>query len=144
MVMVMANIVDKFLDRVEKEANKKIVYQRVYMRPSKVKSVIGFIVSLICFIVMIGLFSFTIFFWVLFLLNIVLLLFYAVNAFTEKGIALPKTIAVELPDEEEDSSEEEINYFPDSDDEDTDFENDNSFYDQEDYNEENGDDNERQ
>ena len=120
MVMIMKgnNVVDKFLDRIGREANKKIVYQRIYQRPSKAKSIVGFVVSLICFIIMLGLFSFTGFFLFLFTFNIILLVFYGVNTFTEKGIPLPKTVSYELPDEEElekQEEEEEINYFPDAD-----------------------------
>ncbi len=129
MVVVMNNnnIIDKFLDRVEKEANKKIVYQRIYQRPSKAKSIIGFIASLAFFIVMLGLFSFSGFFFLLFISDIIILIFYGVNVFTEKGIGLPKTIAIELPSEEEmqeieNEEEEEIDYFPDLDDEEIDEE----------------------
>ena len=51
------NIIDKFLDSYEKSSNTKKSYVRIYQRPSKLKSLLGFIFSLLCFIVLIRLFD---------------------------------------------------------------------------------------
>ena len=122
MVIVMnqdKNRLDMFLEGLTKEGNKKIIYEKVYIRPTKFKSIIGFIASLIFFIILLGLFTFSVMYFVLLIGNILILLFFSINTFTEKGIGLPKNIAY-VVSEEEDNQGEEI-------DEDAYYEQDNSF-----------------
>jgi len=123
MVMIMnqdKNNLDRFLEGLTTEGNKKIHYEKIYVRPSKLKSVIGFIASLIFLIIMIGLFTLSVMYFVLLIGTVLILVFFSVNAFTEKGLGLPKTIAyVEEEEEEEPIEDEEYN------------EDNSSFYDEE-------------
>lgn len=104
------NNLDRFLEGLTSEGNKKIAYDKVYERPSKAKSVIGFIISLIVLVILIGLFTLSVMYFVLIIGDVLLLVFFGVNAFTDKGIGLPKTIAYvvedEEPEEEYDDQEE--------------------------------------
>ena len=104
------NNLDRFLEGLTSEGNKKITYDKVYERPSKAKSVIGFIISLIVLVILIGLFTLSVMYFVLIIGDVLLLVFFGVNAFTDKGIGLPKTIAYvvedEEPEEEYDGQEE--------------------------------------
>lgn len=88
------NIIDKFLDSYEKSSNTKKSYVKIYQRPSKLKSLLGFIFSLLCFIVLIRLFVFKVLYFVILIFNLLILLFYSINLFTEKGIGIPKNIEV--------------------------------------------------
>ena len=109
MVIVMnqdKNRLDMFLEGLTKEGNKKIIYEKVYIRPTKFKSIIGFIASLIFFIILLGLFTFSVMYFVLLIGNILILLFFSINTFTEKGFGLPKNIAYVVS--EEDNQGEEI------------------------------------
>lgn len=94
------NVVDKFLDGYEYANNEKIVYKRVYQRPSKIKSIFGFIFCLIFFIILIRFFVFKLLYFVILLFDIAVLSYYAINLFTKNGIGLPKTIEVKEEVEE--------------------------------------------
>jgi len=95
------NNLDRFLEGLTTEGNKKIHYEKTYVRPSKLKSVIGFVASLIFLIIMIGLFTLSVMYFVLLIGTVLVLVFFSVNVFTEKGLGLPKTIAYVEEDEEE-------------------------------------------
>lgn len=101
------NIIDKFLDGYEKSSNTQRVYTRVYERPSKLKSLVGFIFSLLCFIILIRLFVFKMLYFVILIFNLLILAFYSINLFTEKGIGLPKT--VEMIEDIEDADTDDDN-----------------------------------
>lgn len=104
------NVVDKFLDGYEYANNEKTVYKRVYQRPSKLKSVLGFIFSLIFFIILIRFFVFKVLYFVILLFDLAILAFYSINLFTEKGIGLPKTIEVLEENKEEATKDNEDTY----------------------------------
>ncbi len=88
------NIVDKFLDGYEQANNDKVIYKRVYQRPSKIKAIVGFVFSLIIFIILIRYFVFKLLYFVILLGDLSFLSYYGLNLFTEKGFGLPKTIPV--------------------------------------------------
>ena len=140
------NNLDRFLEGLTSEGNKKIVYEKTYVRPSKAKSVIGFIISLIVLIILIGLFTLSVMYFVLIIGNVLLLVFFGVNSFTEKGIGLPKTIAYaveeEEPEEYDDSEEYDNEEYNNEDYSNEEYSN-SSFYNQ-DENNYNEDDEERQ
>ena len=100
------NNLDLFLEGLTKEGNKKVYYEKVYVRPSKFKSVLGFIASLIFLVILIGLFTFSVMYFVLLIGSILVFLFFTINAFTKKGIGLPKNIAYVVEEEIEEDSEE--------------------------------------
>ena len=122
------NNLDRFLEGLTQEGNKKIYYEKVYERPSKARSIIGFIISLIVLIIIIGLFTLSVMYFVILIVNILLLVFFGVNTFTEKGIGLPKTIPYVIEEEEpevedeEDYSEEEGSSFYDQEEPDEEYE----------------------
>ena len=100
------NNIDKFIDGFNEASKKKVVYERVYVRPTKFKSIIGFVASLIFLVILVGLLTFNVMYFVLLIGNIIILIYFSINTFTEKGIGLPKTIAVPIIDEEEEEVEE--------------------------------------
>lgn len=100
------NHLDRFLEGLTTEGNKKVVYEKVYVRPSKFKSVIGFIMSLIVLIILIGLFTLSVMYFVLIIGDVLVFVFFAVNAFTEKGFGLPKTIGYVVEEDEEETEDE--------------------------------------
>ncbi len=90
------NIIDKFLAHYDNmnAINENIEYQKVYKKPSRFKCIVGFIFSLLCFIFLIAFFVFKVMYFVILLFNILILAYYAINLFTEKGIGLPKMVPV--------------------------------------------------
>ncbi len=101
------NIVDKFLDGYEYANSERKCYKRVYQKPSKIKAIIGFIFSLIFFIILIRLFVFKILYFIILIGDIVVCSYYGINLFTKKGIGLPKTVEV-IVDEEVSQKNEDI------------------------------------
>lgn len=95
------NGIDRFLDNIERRSNKKTEYVKIYEKPSKFKCFIGFVFSLVFLVILIGLFSFNLMYFLLLIGCILVLLYFAVNLFTEKSFGLPKTIAVEIKEDEE-------------------------------------------
>ncbi len=88
------NIVDKFLDIYDEQNSNGAQYQKIYVRPSKTASFIGFVVSLFIFIIILSIFSLNIMFFLMFFICLGVLLYYGINLFTKKGIGLPRTIVV--------------------------------------------------
>ena len=105
---------DGFLDGIAEESNRKKEYVRVYERPSKVKSVLGFIAALVFLVILIGLFTFNVMYFVLLIVNILVLVYFGVNAFTVNGFSIGKTYIVnadeEEPEEENYDDYDEENY----------------------------------
>lgn len=89
------NIIDKFLDNYEKQNDSNLVYKRVYVKPSKFKTIIGFIFSFGFLIILIRFFTRKPFYFVLLIGDILAFIYYSLNLFTKKGLPLPKTVAVE-------------------------------------------------
>lgn len=85
------NIIDRFLDDYEAVDTSKD-YQKVYRKPSKGKSISLFIVCIIFLILLILFmgFSFNMVNIVLYGGDLVLIIYYGINAFTKKGFVLPK------------------------------------------------------
>ncbi len=106
------NVFDKFLDNYER-ANVKQEYEKVYQRPSKFKSIVGFSFSFIIFILLLFMFVFDWLYFFLLLFDVAICIFYGINLFTEKGIGLPKYVMVEKKEiqykEEMDDTEDKDN-----------------------------------
>lgn len=102
------NIIDKFLETYEYGNNNQNVYKRIYQRPTKFKSIVGFIFCLIILIVLIILFVPKVIYFVLVLGDLIILAFYGINVFTKKGIGLPKTVLVKQEEKVEDSDESSL------------------------------------
>ena len=92
------NIVDSFLDIYENLSNKNShkKYKIVYKKPSKIKCLLSFGFCLLFMIILIPMFSFTFMYMLLFLGDLIILLYYGINLFTKKGWPLPKRV----PDDE--------------------------------------------
>ena len=86
------NLIDYFLDNYESIPEE---YERVYEKPKKSKCIIGFIGSIIFLLALIPFASLNSLFFVLLIGDLLLIAFYGINLFTEKGIKLPKTVKVE-------------------------------------------------
>lgn len=105
------NIFDKFLDTYDKYNAKKKVNVETYYRPSKAKCIFGFIFCLIFFIILIRIFNFSLMYLFLFIGDLICLVYFGLNLFTERGFVIKQKHYVPeeylIQDEEED--EEEIN-----------------------------------
>lgn len=96
------NLIDYFLDNYESVPEE---YERVYEKPKKSKSIIGFIASIVFLIALIPFASLNSLFFILLIGDLLTIAFYGINLFTEKGIKLPKTVKVERKIEEESNNE---------------------------------------
>ncbi len=101
-------LVDKFLDSYDsynqKKGQTKIV--TVYVRPTKFKSIVGFIFCLIFFVLLITMFTFNLFYFLMLLGSLAATIYYGINLFTPNGIGLPKSFEVPI---EEENLQEDIN-----------------------------------
>lgn len=93
------NIVDKFLDKYETITNNQVRYKKVYQRPSKVKSLMGFVFWGILFVLLLFMFVFSLLYLVIMILVFLAVLYYGINLFTEKGFGLPKRVPVDENDD---------------------------------------------
>ncbi len=86
------NLVDKFLDIYKREDNYQ--YKTIYVKPSRFKCIVGFVVSVLFFILMLTFFTLKVLYFVVLLGDLVIVIYYGLNLFTEKGFGLPKNIPV--------------------------------------------------
>lgn len=96
------NFIDYFLDNYESVPEE---YERIYEKPKKSKTIIGFIGSIVFLIALIPFASLSGLFFILLIGDILAIAFYGINLFTEKGIKLPKTVRVVHSNEEETTEE---------------------------------------
>ena len=89
-------LVNAYLGKEEKE------YERIYVRQSKGKSIIGFIFSLLIMLILIFVagFKFHFIFLTIFIIDLIIIVYYGINLFTKKGIKLPKYVQVEKRDDD--------------------------------------------
>ena len=92
------NIIDNFLDIYENLINEKSQkkYKVIYKKPSKIKCIFNFGFCLLFMIILIPMFSFTFMYMLLFLGDLIILIYYGINLFTKRGLLLPKRV----PDDE--------------------------------------------
>lgn len=106
------NLIDSFLDKYEEMGAKKKVNIETYYRPSKVKSIFGFIFCLIFFLILLGIFHFSIVYMVIFIGDIVCLLYFGINLFTKNGFVIKQKYSVPeeylVKDKEDVEEQEEI------------------------------------
>ena len=100
---------DKVLNFLQKDKSLTKEQVKVYYRPEKKKSILGFIGSLIFFLIA---FAFCIinfsFGWILLLgVAIGLMIFYGANVFTKEGLAIQKFVDKRIVEEYEEELEEE-------------------------------------
>ncbi len=88
------NIIDRFLEGYAdaNEDSKQSIYKRVYQKPSKIKCILGFTISALIMLFLIRLFNLKFMFLLIFFGDLAVLLFYGLNLFTKKGIAIPKYV----------------------------------------------------
>lgn len=104
------NIIDKFLDSYAKHGEKKTKTVRVVVKPSKLKCIGGFIFSLIIFIILLTFFTFNLTYFAMLIGDLLIMLYYGINLFTEKGFGLPRSVEVPLDELEDD---EDLNDYSD-------------------------------
>lgn len=97
------NVIDKFLEGYEDYNERKVVYKKVYEKPGKVKTIVGFIFSFGFLLLLIRFFLLKPFYFFLLIGDILALVYFSLNLFTKKGFGLPKMVAVV---EEKDKTEE--------------------------------------
>lgn len=91
-------VVDKFLDSYDNYNTKKNSTQliTVYVRPTKFKSIVGFLFSLIMFVLLLTMFSFNLIYFLMLFGSLGVAVYYGINLFTPNGIGIPKTIEVPI------------------------------------------------
>lgn len=105
-------IVDKFLDGYDNYNDKKKQTQlvTVYVRPSKFKSIVGFIFCSLLFILLITMFSFNLIYFITLFVTLGVAIYYGINLFTPNGIGMPKTIEVPVDELVNEASEVNEDY----------------------------------
>ncbi len=106
--------VDKFLDGYDKYNSKNVELVKVYVKPTKIRSLFGFIFSLIFFIILITVFTLNLMYFILLFGSLAIVIYYGINLFTEKGIGLPRTVEVPVK-EEINRNDNELNHNKSSD-----------------------------
>ena len=102
------NLFDTFLEKYDEYSSKKNVDIETYYRPSKGKSIFGFIFCLIMLIILIGFFHLSIVYFVILIGVLICLTYYGLNAFTKKGLVVKKKYNV--PEEYLKSNDEKEDY----------------------------------
>lgn len=88
------NVFDTFLEKYDEYSSRKHVDFEEYYRPSKTKSIFGFVFCLIFFLIILRLFTFSIVYFVIFFGVLICLLYYGVNLFTKNGFVIKKKYRV--------------------------------------------------
>lgn len=88
--------VDKFIDEYDKYSSRDddVTYEKIYVKPNKFVSLLGFLFGLFLLFFVITSFNFDMVYILLLLLAIWLLIYYGLNLFTKKGFGLPRTVPV--------------------------------------------------
>lgn len=94
-------IVDKFLDGYDKYSNKETELKKIYVKPTKFRSGIGFVFSTLFLILLLTVFTFSLVYFLLLIGSLSIAIYYGINLFTEKGIGLPRTVEVPVKYEED-------------------------------------------
>ena len=97
----MKDKMDGFLKYVQEKGAEQTEYERVVVKPSKGKAVVGFIISLLFFIVCLMLLLGTTVGYVLLIMDFIVLVYYGTNAFTKKGLGMYQYVPVEKEEEKE-------------------------------------------
>lgn len=111
------NLFDTFLEKYDEYSSKRRVDIETYYRPSKGKSIAGFIFTLILFFILIRFFQFSIVYFVILIGVLLYLVYYALNLFTKKGFVIKKKHSVPeeyLRDEEDYDNYDIDNSFEDN------------------------------
>ena len=103
--------IDKFLAYVKKKGDEKVVTERVAVKPTKVKAVVGFAISLLFFISCLFLLLGTVWGYILTILSFVIMVYYGTNVFTKKGLGIYQHVQVESEENEEKEQVDPIDEF---------------------------------
>lgn len=100
-------LLDKVLDKLHDNNTSYVEYTKIYYRPTKVKSIVGFVISLLFFLILLsGAVYSSPLFWGVIIIDFIILLYYGINLFTKDGFLIPKYVI--LPKEENEEINEEI------------------------------------
>lgn len=88
-------IFNKYFDKANVE------YERVYVRPSRLKSLITFVFNVVLLIVLIRIgFKIQPIYLCIFIVNFAILIFNGINVFTKDGIRIPKYVEIKKEDDD--------------------------------------------
>ena len=103
--------IDKFLTYVKKKGEEKVEFERVAVKPSKGKAIVGFVISLLFFISCLFLLLGTVLGVVLTLISFIILVYYGTNVFTKKGLGIYQNVPIQPEEEEEEESVDPVDEF---------------------------------
>ena len=103
--------IDKFLDYVKKKGNEKVETERIAVKPSKAKAIVGFIISLLFFLSCLFLLLGTVWGYILTIISFIIMIYYGTNVFTKKGLGIYQHIQVQPEEEEEEEQVDPIDEF---------------------------------
>lgn len=97
----------RFVVKILENSKPPKEYEKVYYKPKKWKTILGFVLSIIFFIALLYVFKFNVnIYFVLIFLGIVLIgTYYGINLFTKRGFLLPKFVLKKGEKIEEDIDE---------------------------------------
>jgi amino acid transporter len=97
--------IDKFLAYVKQKGDEKVEFERVAVKPSKAKAIIGFVVSLLFFMSCLFLLLGTVWGYVLTFISFIIMVYYGTNVFTKKGLGIYQHVQVQPTEEEEEKEQ---------------------------------------
>jgi uncharacterized protein YacL len=103
--------IDKFLDYVKKKGNEKVETERIAVKPSKAKAIVGFIISLLFFLSCLFLLLGTVWGYILTIISFIIMIYYGTNVFTKKGLGIYQHVQVQPEEEEEEEQVDPIDEF---------------------------------
>lgn len=107
------NLIDSFIEKYDEYNSKKKVKVETYYRPSKAKSIFGFVFCLIFFLILLRIFHFSVIYLVIFIGDLVCLLYFGLNLFTKNGFVVKQKFSVPeeylMEDEEQEENNDEEN-----------------------------------
>ena len=103
--------IDKFLDYVKKKGNEKVETERIAVKPSKAKAIVGFIISLLFFLSCLFLLLGTVWGYILTIISFIIMVYYGTNVFTKKGLGIYQHVQVQPEEEEEEEQVDPIDEF---------------------------------
>ena len=107
----MRDKIDKFLTLVKKRGEEKVEYERVAVKPSKTKAIIGFVVSLLFFLSCLFLLLGSALGYFLTLVSFIIMVYYGTNVFTKKGLGIYQHVQVQPEEEKEEEQKDPIDEF---------------------------------
>lgn len=92
--------IDYFIEILLK-SHKEKKYKKIYYRPSKIKNIIGFLFSSLIMLILLFILGLqlNLLYFILFVGDALVIMYYGVNLFTKRGLLLPKYVNSEEKDD---------------------------------------------